>query len=230
MVKLLIVDEVHLLAEDRGSVIESIIARTLRQVEISQSMVRIVGLSATLPNYQDVAVFLRCHPETGLFFFDATYRPVPLSQTFIGALERNAFRRLQQMTDICYEKVPACFALHFFSPSPLSFFATLAFSHCLLHSVQMRASVMAGNQVLVFVHSRKDTVNTANQLLEIATSRGEASMFQPNVVPTWARRAMEKTRSREVSLFLPLSLTHFTRFSSSPALYLLLSPAGPHSL
>jgi replicative superfamily II helicase len=58
-VKLLIIDEVHLLHEDRGAVIESIIARTLRQVESSQSLIRIVGLSATLPNYVDVAAFLR---------------------------------------------------------------------------------------------------------------------------------------------------------------------------
>ena len=50
-VKLLIIDEVHLLHEDRGSVIESLVARTLRQVESTQSMIRIVGLSATLPRW-----------------------------------------------------------------------------------------------------------------------------------------------------------------------------------
>ena len=59
LVRLLIVDEVHLLHEDRGPVIETLIARTLRQVETSQSMIRIVGLSATLPNYADVAAFLK---------------------------------------------------------------------------------------------------------------------------------------------------------------------------
>lgn len=57
--KLLIIDEVHLLNEERGAVIETIVARTLRQVESSQSVIRIVGLSATLPNYLDVAEFLR---------------------------------------------------------------------------------------------------------------------------------------------------------------------------
>lgn len=57
--RLLIIDEVHLLHEDRGSVLESIVARTLRQVESSQTLIRIVGLSATLPNYVDVADFLR---------------------------------------------------------------------------------------------------------------------------------------------------------------------------
>jgi replicative superfamily II helicase len=58
-VRLLIVDEVHILHEDRGAVIESIIARTLRQVETSQTLIRIVGLSATLPNFIDVSDFLR---------------------------------------------------------------------------------------------------------------------------------------------------------------------------
>lgn len=49
----------HLLNEERGAVIETIVARTLRQVESSQSLIRIVGLSATLPNYIDVSDFLR---------------------------------------------------------------------------------------------------------------------------------------------------------------------------
>ena len=59
LVRLLILDEVHLLADERGPVIETLVARTLRQVEASQSMIRIVGLSATLPNYRDVGEFLR---------------------------------------------------------------------------------------------------------------------------------------------------------------------------
>jgi activating signal cointegrator complex subunit 3 len=70
LVKLLVIDEVHLLHDDRGPVIESIVARTLRQVETTQSMIRIVGLSATLPNYIDVAEFLRVNPNSGLFYFD----------------------------------------------------------------------------------------------------------------------------------------------------------------
>lgn len=36
LVKMLIIDEVHLLHDDRGSVIESLVARTLRQVGIEQ--------------------------------------------------------------------------------------------------------------------------------------------------------------------------------------------------
>ena len=82
-VKLLIIDEVHLLASDRGPVIEVLVARTLRQVESQQSMIRIVGLSATLPNYEDVAMFLRVDRLNGLFFADDTYRPVPLATQYV---------------------------------------------------------------------------------------------------------------------------------------------------
>lgn len=105
IVRLLIIDEVHLLHGDRGPVVEALVARTLRQVESSQSMIRIVGLSATLPNYADVARFLRVNPNKGLFYFDHRFRPVPLSQTFIGV---KATRPMQQMNDmdlVCYNKV-----------------------------------------------------------------------------------------------------------------------------
>ncbi|XP_022736597.1 DExH-box ATP-dependent RNA helicase DExH14 isoform X2 [Durio zibethinus] len=105
LVKLLIIDEVHLLNDDRGPVIEALVARTLRQVESTQTMIRIVGLSATLPNYLEVAQFLRVNPETGLFFFDSSYRPVPLAQQYIGISEQNFVARNELLNEICYKKV-----------------------------------------------------------------------------------------------------------------------------
>ncbi|KAK1273205.1 hypothetical protein QJS04_geneDACA008017 [Acorus gramineus] len=105
LVKLLIIDEVHLLNDDRGPVIEALVARTLRQVESTQSMIRIVGLSATLPNYREVAQFLRVNTETGLFFFDSSYRPVPLAQQYVGISENNIVHRNMMLNSICYDKV-----------------------------------------------------------------------------------------------------------------------------
>ncbi|ESO93256.1 hypothetical protein LOTGIDRAFT_189896 [Lottia gigantea] len=105
LVKLLIIDEVHLLHDDRGPVIETLVARTIRQVESSQSMIRIVGLSATLPNYLDVARFLHVNPYVGLFFFDGRFRPVPLGQTFIGIKTTNKIQQLQDFNIVCYEKI-----------------------------------------------------------------------------------------------------------------------------
>ena len=105
LVRLMIIDEIHLLHDDRGPVLEALIARTMRQIETTQDMVRMVGLSATLPNFEDVATVLRVEPEKGLFFFDNSFRPVPLQQQYIGITEKKALKRFQLMNEICYEKV-----------------------------------------------------------------------------------------------------------------------------
>lgn len=146
-VRLLIIDEVHLLADDRGAVIESIVARTLRHVETSQSMVRIVGLSATLPNYEDVALFLRVNPRRGLFHFGDAYRPVPLRQTFIGVSERNQYKMVDYMNRIAWR--------------------------------QAASALRRGKQVMVFVHSRKDTGKTARALLDVAAENGQEGLISP---------------------------------------------------
>ena len=49
LVRLIIIDEVHLLHDDRGPVLESIVARTIRQMEQSQEMVRVRSRPRTLP-------------------------------------------------------------------------------------------------------------------------------------------------------------------------------------
>lgn len=167
-VRLLIIDEVHLLHEERGAVIESVVARTLRLVETSQTPVRIVGLSATLPNYADVAVFLRVDPYTGLHFFDSSYRPVPLEQTFIGVTEHNPIRRKLVMNEICFKKV--------------------------------LASVQQGHQVMVFVHSRKETVTTAQFLREQFHEAGRADLICPDEHPTYegAKQALTRSRNHEL--------------------------------
>ena len=54
-VKLIIIDEIHLLHDDRGSVLESIVARTIRQQEITQEMIRLV--EETSNKYIDSSVY-----------------------------------------------------------------------------------------------------------------------------------------------------------------------------
>ncbi|KIM68646.1 hypothetical protein SCLCIDRAFT_1208842 [Scleroderma citrinum Foug A] len=104
--KLLIIDEIHLLNEDRGAVIEAIVARTLRQAESSQSVIRIVGLSATLPNYVDVADFLSVSRYTGLFYFDSSFRPIPLEQHFIGVRGKpGSVQSKRNLDRVTFEKV-----------------------------------------------------------------------------------------------------------------------------
>lgn len=137
LVRLICIDEIHLLHDDRGPVLESIVSRTIRRTEQTGEPVRIIGLSATLPNYRDVASFLRVDPEKGMFHFDGTYRPCPLRQEFIGVTERKAIKQLKVMNDVTYNKV-------------------------LEHVGKNR------NQMLIFVHSRKETAKTARYIRDKA--------------------------------------------------------------
>ena len=100
LVKLVIIDEIHLLHDSRGPVLESVVARTIRQIETTQENVRIVGLSATLPNYMDVAAILRVQANKGLFYFDNSFRPVPLEQIYVGITEKKAIKRLLLSNEI----------------------------------------------------------------------------------------------------------------------------------
>ncbi len=69
-----VIDEVHLLdADRRGSVLEVTISRLRRLCEP-----RIVALSATMPNIDDVAAWLDA-PEETTFEFGEEYRPVELN-------------------------------------------------------------------------------------------------------------------------------------------------------
>lgn len=137
LVRLICIDEIHLLHDDRGPVLESIVSRTIRRVEQTGNPVRLVGLSATLPNYRDVASFLQVDPLKGLFHFDGSYRPCPLRQEFIGVSDKKAIKQLKTMNDVCYTKV--------------------------LEQVGQQR-----NQMLIFVHSRKETAKTAKYIRDKA--------------------------------------------------------------
>ena len=61
-------------------------------------------LSATLPNYEDVASFVRVKEKVGLFYFDTSYRPCPLAQQYVGITVKKPLQRFQLMNEICYRK------------------------------------------------------------------------------------------------------------------------------
>ena len=52
-----------MLHDNQGPVLESIVSRTIHHMEQTQEVIRLVGLSATLPNYADVATFLCVDPK-----------------------------------------------------------------------------------------------------------------------------------------------------------------------
>nr|XP_022344638.1 U5 small nuclear ribonucleoprotein 200 kDa helicase-like [Crassostrea virginica] len=172
LVRLMIFDEIHLLHDDRGPVLEALVARTIRNIETTQEDVRLVGLSATLPNYEDVATFLRVDPAQGLYFFDNSFRPVPLEQQFIGITEKKAVKRFQIMNEIVYEKV-------------------------MEHAGK--------NQVLVFVHSRKETGKTARAIRDMCLEKDSLGMFlkEGSVSTEVLRTEAEQVKNLELKDLLP---------------------------
>jgi antiviral helicase SLH1 len=174
-VRLLIIDEVHMLHDERGAVIESLVARTQRQVESTQSLIRIIGLSATLPNYIDVSDFLKVNRQAGLFYFDASFRPVPLEQHFIGVKGKpNTKMSRDNLDHVTFEKI--------------------------------KELLRQDKQVMVFVHSRKDTVNAARILYQMAVDEGVTDLFLPEPDGPAFQRALsdlKTTKGRELRDIIP---------------------------
>ncbi|KAJ2162499.1 Pre-mRNA splicing [Coemansia sp. RSA 552] len=171
LVRLVIIDEVHLLHDDRGPVLEALVCRVRR----AQDPVRLVGLSATLPNYEDVATFLQV-PERGLFHFDARFRPCPLQLEFVGITEKKHIRRVERMDQVCFEKV------------------------------QRQAE--GDNQTLVFVHSRKETVRTAQRLRDMAVDGQLTELFVQSggARAEILREEAEATSDRALKELLPFGI------------------------
>ncbi|KAI8036698.1 hypothetical protein M5D96_010499 [Drosophila gunungcola] len=134
--------------------------------------VRLVGLSATLPNYQDVATFLRVKPDKGLFYFDNSYRPVSLEQQYIGVTEKKALKRFQVMNEIVYEKT-------------------------MEHAGR--------NQVLVFVHSRKETGKTARAVRDMCLEQDTLGSFlrEGSASMEVLRTEAEQVKNTELKELLP---------------------------
>lgn len=172
LVRLVIIDEIHLLHDERGPILESIVARTVRNIETTQEEVRLVGLSATLPNYLDVATFLRVKQDKGLFYFDNSYRPVSLQQQYIGITEKKAVKRFQTMSMIVYEKIMERAGKH---------------------------------QVLVFVHSRKETGKTARAIRDICLEKDTLGAFlhEGSASMEVLRQEADQVKNSELKELLP---------------------------
>jgi ATP-dependent DNA helicase HFM1/MER3 len=88
VIDLLLLDEIHHLGENRGGCLEAVVCRMRilsntyqekikDQTTSINNNIRIIALSATLPNLGDIGEWLNCTPNE-IHFFDNDFRPVPL--------------------------------------------------------------------------------------------------------------------------------------------------------
>ncbi|EXJ81563.1 hypothetical protein A1O1_07627 [Capronia coronata CBS 617.96] len=85
LVKLFLVDEVHILKESRGATLEAVVSR----MKSVSSDIRFVALSATVPNSEDIATWLgksptKQHLPAHREVFGESFRPVVLNKHVYG--------------------------------------------------------------------------------------------------------------------------------------------------
>jgi activating signal cointegrator complex subunit 3 len=161
-VRLLILDEVHLLGEDRGAVLEAIVSRTRfisRFVQEEQAInsdtspewTRIIGLSTALANSKDLADWIGIDTKShgpralrGLYNFRPSVRPVPVTVHVQGYTGRHYCPRMATMNKPCFA------AIKEYSPT---------------------------KPTLIFVASRRQTRLTAFDIISYAASDEEPKRF-----------------------------------------------------
>jgi ATP-dependent DNA helicase HFM1/MER3 len=90
LVRLFLVDEVHILKDPRGATLEAVVSR----MKSLGCHVRFVALSATVPNSEDIATWLgKNNSEQGQpaqrFTFDESFRPVKLQKHVVGVASQS---------------------------------------------------------------------------------------------------------------------------------------------
>ncbi|GJQ15567.1 hypothetical protein GpartN1_g7358.t1 [Galdieria partita] len=115
-VALLLVDEVHTLGEHRGGALEAVVTRMklARDNALASKTsepiknLRILAVSATIPNLEDVGRWLNASQIGGVRNFDPSYRPVPLKAIVLGFREQNPWIFDKQLT----QKLPQVLENH----------------------------------------------------------------------------------------------------------------------
>ena len=88
-------DEIHLLASDRGPILEMIVSRMNYISSQTSVPVRLLGMSTAVSNAYDMAGWLGVK-NNGLYNFSSSVRPVPLKMYIDGFTDNLAFAPLMR--------------------------------------------------------------------------------------------------------------------------------------
>ena len=101
---MIVIDEIHLLGDERGPVLEVIVSRTNFISSHTNNSVRIIGLSTALANAGDLGVWLGIGPGA-LFNFHPAVRPVQLEVHIQGFPGKHYCPRMATMNKPVYSAI-----------------------------------------------------------------------------------------------------------------------------
>ncbi|KAL8928943.1 MAG: hypothetical protein Q9172_000695 [Xanthocarpia lactea] len=156
LVRLFLIDEVHILNETRGACLEAVVSR----MKTMGSNVRFIALSATVPNSDDIATWLGLNPTTQHVSacrerFDEEFRPVKLQKHVYGLSFSG--------NDWAFDKL--C------DPKQVVPHLSSTVSANLLRLPEIITKYSQKKPIMVFCITRKATVNTAKLLANWWTSK-----------------------------------------------------------
>ncbi|KAI0989984.1 hypothetical protein GJ496_001844, partial [Pomphorhynchus laevis] len=103
-IELIIIDEIHLLGEDRGPVLEVIVTRANFIANKTNKCTRVIGLSTAIANAVDLANWLGIK-KVGMYNFRPSVRPVPLQAHISGFHGEHYCPRMASMNKPCYQAI-----------------------------------------------------------------------------------------------------------------------------
>ena len=136
-IKLVVLDEIHFIREERGAILESLLVYFTKNFANSQKNIRVLALSATIPNFFDIAKFLNINISNGLFYFGSFIKENDLNQIIIG---------IKSKKSNLYDKK--------------------MLNSILLEKVVKLLDSFDNPKIIIFVQSRKDTYKTGFFLKE----------------------------------------------------------------
>ena len=172
-VKLILIDEIHVLGESsRGAVVEAVVSRMKafsnameteknsdEQLD-TESKIRFLAVSATLPNIEDFAIWLSENSFTPAIKYqmNETLRPVKLEKFVYG------YNKPSNQSDYLFDlslsyKLGSLIEKHSSSKSTLVFCSTRK-------SVQQTAQILANEKMYLRTNEHKKTISNASSQLK----------------------------------------------------------------
>ena len=160
--------------------------------------------------------------KPNILSFICSFRPVPLEQQYIGITEKKAVKRFQVMNDIVYEKVTEHAGKNQVNTISLQLHRFKVRSYNLWRTSEDIRFGTFNNlyfQVLIFVHSRKETGKTARVIRDMCLEKDTLGLFLKEGSASMEILRREAEQVKVISLNIVLFITSIFLLNNHRLMY-----------